>query len=49
MYRATVYRMLSGLMTMTASAPGTGIFHLIVMTAEGRAVEYDDNGDEINF
>ncbi len=36
-------------MTMTASDPGTGIFHAVVRTAEGRVVEYDGDADEIDF
>jgi hypothetical protein len=36
-------------MTMTASEPGTGIFHAVVRTAEGRVVEYDGDADEIDF
>jgi hypothetical protein len=37
------------MMTMTTSDPGTGIFLVTVTTAEGRVVEYDGNGDEIDF
>jgi hypothetical protein len=34
-------------MTMTDEL--SGIFHLVVTTAEGRVVEYDGNADEIDF
>jgi hypothetical protein len=37
------------MMTMTATDPGTGIFHAVVRTAEGRVVEYDGDADEIDF
>ncbi len=37
------------MMTMTTSDPGSGIFHAIVRTAEGRVVEYDGDEDEIDF
>jgi hypothetical protein len=36
-------------MTMTATDPGKGIFHVVVVTAEGRVVEYDGDEDEIDF